>query len=92
MTHILLSECTEPISVESLPAHTVCTISKSCSGVKCCTDVNLLNTSVQTEIDVDRCRGKVFIGIEKLKVTILLTQFEFSKWHRETIQNVFSIE
>jgi predicted cupin superfamily sugar epimerase len=44
------------------------------------------------EVNVDRCRGKVFVRMEKLEIVILLTEFEFSKWHRHSIQNVFSLE
>lgn len=87
-----ISECKESITVPALPAHTSCKLSSSCSSVKCCTDLHLLKTSVQTEVKVDRCRGKVFIKLEKLEMEFLLTEFEFSKWQRQSIQNVFTVE
>ena len=90
--HVFFSECTEAVPVKHLPPHTVCKLSKSCSAIKCCTDIGVLNTTVQTEIDVDMCRGKVFIRLEKLETMIMLTDFEFSKWQKQSIQNVFSVE
>ena len=89
---LFFSECTEVIPVKQLPPHTACILSKSCSAIKCCTDIGVLNSTVQTEIDVDRCRGKLFIRIEKLETVIMLTDFEFSKWQKQSIQNVFSVE
>lgn len=88
----IISACPDLESVLPLPSHTSCALSASCSGVTCCTDIALLATSVQTEVSVERCRGKVYIRLEKLEIVIMLNDFEYSSWQTYTIQNVFRLE
>lgn len=88
--HCFFSECTEVIPVKQLPPHTACKLSKSCSAIKCCTDIGVLNSTVQTEIDVDRCRGKLFIRIEKLETVIMLTDLQSSPNGKSSQYKMFS--
>lgn len=87
-----VSACPSAPSIPALPSHTSCSLASFCSGVVCCTDVALLKTSILTSVDIDRCKGKVFIRLEKLEVVIILTKFEFSTWQKYTLQNVFRLE
>ncbi|XP_062579219.1 uncharacterized protein LOC134241150, partial [Saccostrea cucullata] len=86
-----LSACPTIVSVQPVPSHTSCALSSACSGIKCCTDIALLKTAVQFEVSVDRCKGKVFIMLEKLEIVIMLKDFKFSSWETYTIQNVFRL-
>lgn len=88
----LISACPDLESILPLPSHTSCALSVSCLGVTCCTDITLLATSIQTEVIVERCRGKVYIRLEKLEIVIMLKDFEYSSWQTYTIQNVFRLE
>jgi hypothetical protein len=88
----VFSDCPQLESLPSLPSQTSCVISASCSGVKCCTDIALLKTSIQTGVSVDKCRGKVFIQLEKLDIVLMLKDFNYSSWQTYTIQNVFRLE
>lgn len=87
-----LASCPSAPSIPALPGHTSCSLASFCSGVVCCTDIALLKTSIQSEVKIDRCKGKVFITLEKLEVVIILTKFEFSTWQKYTLQNVFRLE
>lgn len=87
-----ITACPSAPSIPALPGHTSCSLASFCSGVVCCTDVALLKSSIQSEVKIDRCKGKVFITLEKLEVVIILTKFEFSTWQKYTLQNVFRLE
>ena len=84
--------CPSAPSIPALPSHTSCSLTSFCSGVVCCTDVALLKTSIQSEVKIDRCKGKVFIQLERLEVVIILSKFDFSVWQKYTLQNVFRLE
>lgn len=84
--------CPETFSLTTLPVHTSCTLSPYCSGVTCCTDIALLGMTLQTEVKLDRCQGKLHLAIENHKMATALHQLQFSSWQMFTLRNVFRLK
>ncbi|VDI79784.1 Hypothetical predicted protein [Mytilus galloprovincialis] len=73
------NDCLEKVSLPALPYSTTCHLSDDCTGITCCTDVDLLSRSISTSIKLDPCEYTLQIQIEKLVVNISLVDYQFGK-------------
>jgi hypothetical protein len=57
----------------------ICHIADYCTGITCCTDVDLIGRSITTSVDLDVCDYTLQVKIEKLSVSISLVDYQFNK-------------
>ena len=74
------SDCPHDISLPALPNGLMsCHIADYCTGITCCTDVDLIGRSITTSVDLDVCDYTLEVKIEKLSVNISLVDYQFNK-------------
>lgn len=77
----LFSDC--PLQMSNLPAITgsaSCHITSLCTGIYCCIeDDGITSRSYQTYVNIDPCKFKMTVGIEKLTFSVLLFDYEQGK-------------
>ena len=74
------SDCPHDISLPTLPNGLVsCHIADYCTGITCCTDVELIGRSISASVDLDVCDYTLQVKIEKLSVNISLVDYQFNK-------------
>ena len=73
------TDCPKNISLPRLPESTACHIPDFCTGVTCCTEIELLQRAVTTSVKLDPCLYTLEVQIEKLVVNISLVDYEFTK-------------
>lgn len=54
-------------------------VMSSCYGFICCVNTPILSTSVQISWEIQECRNRINLQIEKMKKTIKLDNFNFGK-------------
>lgn len=81
---ILLSlsftECKRVVNKPVLPNNTHCYISPSCTAFKCCQDVTVLSSTLESSIELDPCNFILKIRIEKLMFEIRYFDFEWGEY------------
>ncbi|VDI38368.1 Hypothetical predicted protein [Mytilus galloprovincialis] len=73
------NDCLKKVNLIALPNGTTCHLSNDCTGVTCCTDVDLLSRSISTSLKLDPCQYTLQVQIEKLVVNISLVDYQFGK-------------
>ena len=68
------------LSLESLPANTLCHVSKSCTSINCCVREDLLDSTVQFKLGIDACNFLLDVGIERLQTIIDLIGYKWGKY------------
>jgi hypothetical protein len=86
-----ITDCSEMVSLTTLPSYTSCRLPSYCTGAQCCTEIGILGRSWVTHILVDTCRYRVSIGIEKQTVNITLFEFVQGSWATVTLGNVLRL-
>ncbi|XP_071123205.1 uncharacterized protein [Mytilus edulis] len=71
--------CPKQLSLPPLDNTTRCHLYDFCTGVACCTDIKILGRSLTTYIKLDPCNRKLYVGIEKMNVTVNLLDYQFGK-------------
>ena len=73
-------ECTNNVIVPDISGNSVvCSVSSVCTGLTCCIDMPLLQTSVKTYVSIDSCRNTLHLQIEKLQTKIKLDEVSYGK-------------
>ncbi|XP_060596420.1 uncharacterized protein LOC132750448 [Ruditapes philippinarum] len=85
------TECPFETELHKLPGSTICSIPSFCSGVDCCTKVELLDRNIHSHLYIFTCLNRLDIGIEKMKYTIDLNDFEFGTEKTVSLQGVFKL-
>ncbi|XP_076076023.1 uncharacterized protein LOC143046845 [Mytilus galloprovincialis] len=73
------NDCLKKGSLPALSNGTTCHLSDDCTGVTCCTDVDLLSRSISTSLKLDPCEYTLQVQIENLVVNISLVDYQFGK-------------
>ncbi|XP_053400990.1 uncharacterized protein LOC123541000 [Mercenaria mercenaria] len=85
------NECPYDVDLPQLPDSTKCRVPTFCTGIECCTEVNLVRRHIRTYIFLHTCLGRLEIGIEKMKYTLDLNDFEFGTEKSVSLQGVFRL-
>ncbi|KAJ8320500.1 LOW QUALITY PROTEIN: hypothetical protein KUTeg_002087 [Tegillarca granosa] len=91
-TGFIVKDCPDTVIFPALPLHTSCHIPAFCTGVECCTNVGLLGKTFNTFVHLDSCNYKLHVGIEKLKLDIVLLDYVYGEWKKIYLQGVIHIE
>ncbi|VDI33335.1 Hypothetical predicted protein, partial [Mytilus galloprovincialis] len=71
--------CQKEITMVELDKSTACHLYDYCTGITCCTTVEMIGRSINTYLTLDPCNKRMSIGIEKLTVNISLFDYDFGK-------------
>lgn len=91
MIKYLFSGCDQYISLGSIPDGSTCHLYDFCTGVRCCSDIPLLDRSINTWLIIDHCNYKLSVGFEKLSINVSLRDYEMGKQKDVIINGVFRI-
>ena len=76
----MFSECKTPISVPYLKeTETTCIVEDTCTAVRCCVEMSLLDRSFVYSIKLDACSFVLSVGIEKLTHNHSLIGYKYGK-------------
>lgn len=79
-------ECPSDVVVPDLSGtDVVCSIPSSCSGIQCCINTPLLDTSIETLLLIEDCRNTLRLQIGQRKISIKLSQLSYD------MENTFSL-
>ncbi|VDI06314.1 Hypothetical predicted protein [Mytilus galloprovincialis] len=84
--------CPKPVSLSPLPNNTFCHLYDYCTGVTCCSDVELIGRTIKTYVSLDPCNRKMSIGIEKLSVNTSLFDYHFGSIERVKLHGVVHLD
>jgi len=87
----MLSECPYTLPLNELPSGTVCHIPTFCTGIECCTYVELLKRNIHTYVFIHSCSYMLEIGIENLKFQVDLFNFDWGTEKTISVQGVFNV-
>ncbi|KAK3101936.1 hypothetical protein FSP39_007496 [Pinctada imbricata] len=73
------SSCSMAVQTPVLPSNMSCHLLSSCTGVECCVDVDIIETTVSALYSLDPCQQKITIQIEELKTNQSLYDFSWGK-------------
>eukprot|EP00105_Crassostrea_gigas_P044578 XP_019928726.1 PREDICTED: uncharacterized protein LOC105342845 [Crassostrea gigas] len=83
--------CDQYVTLGGVPAGTTCHLYDFCTGVRCCSDIPLLDRSINTWLIIDHCNYKLSVGFEKLSINVSLRDYEMGKQKDVIINGVFRI-
>ncbi|XP_063420822.1 uncharacterized protein LOC134706043 [Mytilus trossulus] len=86
------SECSADISVPTLPVYASCRLPSYCTGLQCCVEVSLLQTTFETHVFLDACAYKLSIGIENLVINESLFDYTLNTWKTISLGNLFRLK
>ncbi|XP_071145134.1 uncharacterized protein [Mytilus edulis] len=72
-------DCQKEVTLIALDESTACYLYDSCTGISCCTTVEMIGRSINTYLTLDPCNKRMSIGIEKFTVNISLFDYNFGK-------------
>lgn len=84
--------CDQYVTLGGVPAGTTCHLYDFCTGVRCCSDIPLLDRSINTWLILDHCNYKLSVGFEKLSINVSLHDYEMGKEEDVIINGVFRIQ
>ncbi|VDI15760.1 Hypothetical predicted protein [Mytilus galloprovincialis] len=88
--------CTKTLNLPQIPEPTTCYLDSSCTKVECCVDVDFIPYSFHTYLDIDPCKQRITVGIEKFHRNISLTNYQWgvqeSFWLAGVLRLSYSIE
>ncbi|XP_052081233.1 uncharacterized protein LOC127719257 [Mytilus californianus] len=84
--------CQKEVNTIPLDQSTVCHLYDYCTGITCCTDVDIIGRSINTFVTLDPCNRRMSIGIEKLTVNISLFDYEFGKQEHIKLFGLFGLD
>ncbi|CAC5374575.1 unnamed protein product [Mytilus coruscus] len=84
--------CTQQVTLPNLPNGTNCHFYDSCTGVSCCTDIDLIQHSITWVLRIETCQYQMFVGIEKIEIGISLLDYNFGQKDYFKLHGVFGIE
>uniref|UniRef100_K1PRD9 Uncharacterized protein n=1 Tax=Magallana gigas TaxID=29159 RepID=K1PRD9_MAGGI len=87
----LRTRCDQYVTLGGVPAGTTCHLYDFCTGVRCCSDIPLLDRSINTWLIIDHCNYKLSVGFEKLSINVSLRDYEMGKQKDVIINGVFRI-
>ncbi|XP_052083535.1 uncharacterized protein LOC127720826 [Mytilus californianus] len=65
-------------NLENLPSNTMkCYIPATCSFIRCCHEVSLLGTPMETELEIDSCNFELSVRIEKLEFKVPFHDYQW---------------
>lgn len=62
---------------EPISNHTSCYIPDKCTAIYCCTDIPLLNITVNTVVDLDMCNYQLTVTMEEVTLEYTLVDYEY---------------
>ncbi|XP_052083604.1 uncharacterized protein LOC127720904 [Mytilus californianus] len=71
--------CQKEITMVELDESTACHLYDYCTGITCCTTVEMIGRSINTYLTLDPCNKRMSIGIEKFTVNISLFDYDYGK-------------
>ena len=73
-------DCKQPLSLPYLmETETTCIVDDTCTGVRCCVEMSLLDRSFVYSVRLDVCSFMLTVGIEKLTYNQSLIGYKFGK-------------
>ncbi|XP_076086925.1 uncharacterized protein LOC143057500 [Mytilus galloprovincialis] len=72
-------DCQKEVTLIALDESTACHLYDFCTGITCCTNVEMIGRSINTYLTLDPCNKRMSIGIEKFTVNISLLNYNFGK-------------
>ena len=68
--------------IPPLPDFVVCHIGETCSSIKCCIDVGIMDLSIQFELNLNLCDNTISVGFEKYHKTVFdaLSIYQWGKF------------
>ncbi|VDI03913.1 Hypothetical predicted protein, partial [Mytilus galloprovincialis] len=72
-------DCQKEVTVKALDESTACHLYDYCTGITCCTTVEMIGRSINTYLTLDPCNRKMSIGIEKFTINISLFDYDYGK-------------
>lgn len=80
MLDFFCADCKQPLSLPYLKeTETTCIVDDTCTGVKCCVEMSLLDRSFVYSVRLDACSFMLTVGIEKLTYNHSLIGYKFGK-------------
>ena len=62
-----------------------------CTAVECCFPADTLRRNIHGFINIDSCKYKLNVGIEKLQFTVDLKAYKFGVEHIVALEGVFTM-
>ncbi|VDI45263.1 Hypothetical predicted protein [Mytilus galloprovincialis] len=72
-----IQDCPLTIEKPKLGNGVTCKLMRSCTGVECCVDVELIDRSILFKLDLDPCNHNLVLRIESLVYNISLLNFDW---------------
>lgn len=76
-------------SLEVVKDKAFCTVSTTCTNIKCCINVPLLNRTFEVGVSIDYSYEKIMVHIEKMYRKHSFIGFEFGEEHLLSVAGVF---
>ena len=82
------------MSLAALPADkdTTCHLFDTCTGVRCCSDVDVISRSLNTYLTIDTCSQRMSVGVEKFSVNVSLVGYQYGTKERVNLHGVVRLE
>lgn len=89
---LFLSDCPSTLVLdENISNHSSCYIPEKCTALYCCTDIPILNITVQTGIDLDLCNYQLTVTMEKVTLEYTLVDYEFGSWQKFSLYGLLEL-
>ncbi|XP_052806227.1 uncharacterized protein LOC128235446 [Mya arenaria] len=75
--HGWTTDCQSYVELPKLNSSVTCFLSDSCTAVKCCLDIEILQSSIEFELNIDACEQEIHVGIESLRTIKFMQTYEY---------------
>ncbi|VDH92137.1 Hypothetical predicted protein [Mytilus galloprovincialis] len=85
-------DCQKEVTLIALKESTACHLYDFCTGITCCTNVEMIGRSINTYLTLDPCNKRMSIGIEKFTVNISLLNYNYGKQEHIKLNGFVGLE
>ncbi|XP_071145140.1 uncharacterized protein [Mytilus edulis] len=89
--YILQSDCPKIMNIDPLDGPVRCYINGHCSSIDCCVYDEKILTSLNVFINIDSCTNNLEVGIENLKYSKSLLEFEWKTQHEIYLGGIYRL-
>ncbi|KAL5015120.1 hypothetical protein ScPMuIL_009390 [Solemya velum] len=86
------SECPEFIELRDFDDPVACHVPRYCTGLDCCTQVEMVQRAFHTYVLIDSCNYKITIAVENLMFEIKLFEYDFGETQSYYLHGVVRLD
>ena len=92
MHELSLTGCQSTVSLPTLGDSTSCHLYDYCTGLTCCTEVDIIGRSINTYLTLDPCNRQLKVGIERLGLNVSLFDYSYGQLEHLRLFGMVNLE